>query len=179
MADLPQTPVIEWAEVLQLVAAPTGAKIASVAKSPDGRSLSILLEGLEVRCEGRGQKTAVAALAGSIAATIPPNTTWTATRADFRGATILTDGGRATIQLGLAQAFEGQSVVFSSSAGPDSVDFVRTLYSPAESWSASPASEMVSYSPLTFSVQLTLACAGESSSAFAAMDGIDVELWAR
>ncbi|TPI78495.1 hypothetical protein [Mesorhizobium sp. B2-8-9] len=178
MTDIAETTTIQWGDLSQLAAFPTST-VASVTKSPDGRALSILLEGLEARCDGNGINSATAILVGSIEANIPTATDWTATRADFRGQIALTDGARATIELGLARAVDGQTLVVPLQAGTDSVDFTRTLYSPAEISPLTAEGEAPSYAPLTISIQLTVACAGKASAALAAVDSIDLELWVR
>lgn len=179
MADMPQPAIVEWGELSQLGSVPAQARVAAVVKSPDGRSLSILLEGLHVRCEGNGQKAATAVFVGSIDAKIPAKTDWTATRADFRGQLALTDGGRATVQFGLARGIDGQTFVAPLEGAANSVEFVRTLYSPAEAWPPTGGTESASYAPVTLSIQLTLACPGDSSAGLAAVDSIDLELWVR
>lgn len=179
MADLAQTATIEWGEFSQLAAVPAHSKIASVVQAPDGRSLSILLEGVDARCDGSGQKSATAVLVGSVEANIPASTDWTATRGDFRGQLALSEGARATIQFGLARATDAETMVASLDGGGDSVDLIRTLYSPAEAVWPTVGSEAVSYAPLTVSVQLTVSCAGAASAALVAVDAIDLELWVR
>lgn len=178
MTDLAQTPIIEWEEFSQLAVIPAEAKIASVVKSPDGRSLSILFEGFEARCDGSGKKSAAAVLMGSIEAHLPAKTDWTATRADFRGQVALKDGARATVELGLARAVQGETMVAPLPSDSNSVEFVRTLYSAAEYIPAKADGDVPAYAPLTLSVQLTLSCAG-NSSALAAVDSVDLELWVR
>lgn len=179
MADLAQPVAIQWEEFSQLAAVPASSRVASVVKSPDGRSLSILIEGLDAHCDGTGNKSATAILVGSIEANIPAKTDWTATRADFRGQVALAGSARATVQLTLARAYESQTMVAPLQGGSDSIDFVRTLYSPAESAFPTAEGEAPSYAPLTISVQLNLACAGKAASALAAVDSIDLELWLR
>ncbi|RUX34641.1 hypothetical protein EOA23_00920 [Mesorhizobium sp. M2A.F.Ca.ET.042.01.1.1] len=179
MADLPQATVIEWSELSQLAVVPAQARVAAVTKAPDGRSVSILMEGLDARCEGKSQKSATAVLVASIDAKIPAGLTWTATRADFRGQLVLTNGGRATVQLGLARGFDSQTVVSPLEGGEDSLQFVRTIYSPAEIWPQVGETDDVFYAPLTVTIQLTLACPGDPSAGLAALDSVDVELWVR
>ncbi|TPK84878.1 hypothetical protein FJ936_13450 [Mesorhizobium sp. B2-4-13] len=179
MADLAQPATIQWEEFSQLAAVPAHSRVASVVKSPDGRSLSILIEGLDAQCEGNGKKSATAVLVGSIEANIPAKTDWTATRADFRGQLALTNGARATVELGLARSVEGQTTVAPLQGGADSIEFVRTLYSPSETALHTAEGEAPSYAPLTISVQLTLTCPGKDSAALAAVDSVDLELWLR
>jgi hypothetical protein len=179
MTDLPQPAIVEWGEISQLASVPAQARAAAVVKSPDGRSLSILLEGLDARCEGKKQKAATAVFVGSIDAKIPAKTDWTATRADFRGQLALTDGGRATVQFGLARGIESQTIVAPLEGDANSVEFVKTLYSPAEAWPQTGGTEGASYAPVIVSIQLTLACPGDSSAGLAAVDSIDLELWVR
>lgn len=179
MADVPP-PVIEWAEFVSSTVIPAQAKIAPVSVAPDGRSVSILFEGLEARCDGGRQKTATASLVGSIEPKLPEKTVLKAMRADFRGAAMLTKGGRATVQLGLGQAFDGLTMVAEpQQETADSGDFLRSIYSAADSVPVAPGSDTFSYAPITISVQLTIACPGESSSALAVLDSIDLELWVR
>jgi hypothetical protein len=186
MADIPPPAIIEWADFVPLAAVPAQAKVASVGVAPGGRTLSIILENFEARCDGRGQKTATAYLVGSIEAKIPDEVVWTASKADFSGTMTVTRGARLTVQFGLAQAFAGQTVaapledVFIDGVlQPSDINgnLLQTLYSPTETATRPTNGEPPSYAPLTISVQLTVACAGDASSAQAIVDAVDVNLW--
>ncbi|WP_269274731.1 hypothetical protein [Sinorhizobium psoraleae] len=100
MADSEQA-VIEWSDFRILAITPAEANVASSVLSPDGRQLSILIEGLSARIDTTTVPSAVSVLVGSITPKIPQGTTLSAMRADFRGQAILTNGARATIQWAL------------------------------------------------------------------------------
>ncbi|WP_141471766.1 MULTISPECIES: hypothetical protein [Sinorhizobium] len=118
--------VIDWSEFNVLSITPAEARVVPPAASPDGRQISILIEGFSARIDLKAQPTAVSILAGSITPKIPPGSTWSAMRADFRGHAILTNGARTTIQLGLGLANESQTLTAPLPCGENNVEIVRS-----------------------------------------------------
>ncbi len=171
--------LIEWGELEILSITPAGTKVASHTVSPDGRQLSILIEGLTARTDVNDQPSAASVLVGSIAPKIPANTTWCAMRADFRGQAVLQNGARATIQLGIGQAGDSQSLTTPLPSGENNVAIVRSLYSPVEASFPNPESGEVMYGAITISIMVTAVSTGPLSAALIEIDSIDLDLWTR
>ncbi|MEH7911810.1 hypothetical protein V7798_32135 [Rhizobium laguerreae] len=178
MADDDQT-VIEWGTFEILSIAPEGARVPSQAVSPDGRQTSLLVEGLTARIDGPGHNAVASVLVGGITPKIPPRATWSAMRADFRGHALLTNGARATIQLGLGRGSDSQTLVAPLPCGETEIEIVRTLYSDVEASSPDPENGEVAYGGITISIMVTVTSIGPNSAALVEFDSIDVDLWMR
>lgn len=178
MADSEQG-VIEWSDFRILAITPAEAKVASPALSPDGRKLSVLIEGLTARIDIATVPSAVSILVGSISPKVPPGIALSALRADFRGQAILTNGARATIQLGLGRSIDGQTLTSLIPGGEDNVEIVRSLYSPVEATLPNPESGEVTYGAITISIVVTVASTGPESTVLVEFDSVDLELWTR
>ncbi|MFK3967948.1 hypothetical protein ACI2KT_30710 [Ensifer adhaerens] len=175
MADSKQN-VIEWGDFRILSITPPEAKVASPALSPDGRQLSILIEGLTARIDIATVSSAVSILVGSITPKVPHGMSLFAMRADFRGQAILTNGARATIQLGLGRSSDNQTLT-SHSDVEDYVEIVRSLYSPVEATLPNSESGDVTYGAITISIMVTVASTGSESAVLVEFDSVDLELW--
>ncbi|WP_018097645.1 hypothetical protein [Sinorhizobium meliloti] len=171
--------VIEWSEFKILSITPTEARVAQPAVSPDGRQISILIEGLTARTDITAQATAASILVGSITPKIPARSTWSAMRADFRGQAVLTNGARTTIQLGLGRASDSQTLTTPLPCGENNVEILRSLYSPVEATLPDSESGEVTYGAITISIMVTVASTGPESAALVEFDSIDLDLWTR
>lgn len=178
MADMPVETLVQWEEFLPAVKVPDSAKLVALAKSPDGTSLSMLFEGLEVRCKGEKAKTAITNFSGSIAAVVPSNMQWKATRGDVQGQLILNEGVRANLHFGLGQAVLGRTQLGSLETVNNNTLFIETLYTSVDRVLGADGS-VSAYGPLTLSVQLEVFCNKPDSEGLAIVDSIDVELWLR
>lgn len=178
MADK-EKPVIEWSEFKILSITPAEAKVARPAVSPDGRQISILIDGLTARANFADQSSAASVLVCSITPKIPSKITWSAMRADFRGQAVLANPARTTIQFGLGRASDSQTLATPLPHGESNIDIVRSLYSPVEATLPDPESGEVMYGAITISIMVTVATTGPESAALVEVDSIDIDLWTR
>jgi hypothetical protein len=181
--DIPApTPQIAWEQVVVQAIFPATAAVDSVAVAPDGRSLSVLLRGLQARCgDAGGGGTASAFLAASIAPQLPGKLDWKATRGEFRGEATIASGARATVTVGLGRAISTRILTADPSQAGTDVSMIETVFSDSDAVRVQKPSgeDEASFAPLTLTVQISLTCPASASAALVDVESIDVELWVR
>jgi hypothetical protein len=186
--DLPP-PVLTWSGFVPIIAAPGDARVVALTPSPDGRALSILLEGFTAQCSSGEPnvpglpasmpqaRTATAMLSGMVLPSLD-GVEWVGTLGTVRGDVVTANGAKVvfTVSIGGSGAVRAYETLPSDSRIEEA--FQATLFDPGGSRRVvRDGISGVERTPLLISLLVNTICPSDAAYAGAWIDSVDLSLW--